>query len=146
MATAVIDLEATELPERIRLSDHHRRALILIRWKGVPVGQTELPAPTGAISGDRLADAVIESAGQVIGYHQMLEYFGLDPVLGPRGNGPATIAVCTRDRPDDLGRCLTAVVELVDQGGEILVIDSASRGDATREVVGRHPGVRYVRE
>jgi glycosyltransferase involved in cell wall biosynthesis len=146
MATAVIDLEATELPERITLSDRHRRALILIRWKGVPVGQTELPAPSGTISGDRLADAVIQSAGEVIGHHQMLEYLGLDPLPGPRGSGPATIAVCTRDRPDDLDRCLTAVVGLVDQGGEILVIDSASRGDATRDVVGRHPGVRWIRE
>src|SRR5262245_18061981 len=137
MATAVIDLEATELPDQITLSDHHRRALILIRWKGAPVGQTELLAPNGIIDGDRLADEVFDSAGRLIGRCQLQESLGLDPLVGPGAGGPATIAVCTRDRPDDLDRCLTALLRLPDQGHQILVIDSASRSDSTREVVAR---------
>jgi GT2 family glycosyltransferase len=59
----------------------------------------------------------------------------------------ATVAVCTRDRLDDLKRCLLALAALPDDGQEILVIDSASRDAlAVRGVVRRHRGVRYVRE
>jgi glycosyltransferase involved in cell wall biosynthesis len=57
-----------------------------------------------------------------------------------------TIAVCTRDRPDDLRRCLAAIRAMPNDGQEILVVDSASTGSATHEVVLGYAGVRYVRE
>jgi glycosyltransferase involved in cell wall biosynthesis len=55
------------------------------------------------------------------------------------------VAVCTRDRPDDLGRCLAALAAQAHPAAEILVIDNASRDASTRNVCGRFP-VRYVRE
>jgi GT2 family glycosyltransferase len=58
----------------------------------------------------------------------------------------ATVAVCTHERPDHLGRCLDALARLPDHGQELLVIDSRPAGDDTRALVASHPGVRYVRE
>ena len=52
---------------------------------------------------------------------------------------PATVAVCTRDRPDDLSNCLVALSRLRDQGQEILVVDSASRSDQTQQVAAQFP-------
>ncbi|MGY1684733.1 glycosyltransferase family 2 protein [Geodermatophilus sp. SYSU D00867] len=60
--------------------------------------------------------------------------------------GPLTVAVCTRDRPDDLHRCLTALERMTILPAEVVVIDNASTTDLTRDVVERHPGIRYVRE
>ena len=61
----------------------------------------------------------------------------------------ATVAICTRDRVDDLERCLAALALLPDDGQDVLVVDSASRdGAAVRAVVERHAetrAVRYVR-
>jgi GT2 family glycosyltransferase len=58
----------------------------------------------------------------------------------------ATVAVCTHDRPDDLKRCLDALVALPDDGQEILIIDNCPSTDETRVLVAQYPGVRYVRE
>jgi len=71
--------------------------------------------------------------------------------LAPRGNNqsaqPAvSIAICTRERPDDLVRCLTSMVGLVERPLEILVIDNAPESDATRLAVSRFAGVQYHRE
>jgi GT2 family glycosyltransferase len=54
--------------------------------------------------------------------------------------------VCTRDRADELARCLAAVSALPDDAQEVLVVDNAPSTDATRQVVERFPAVRYVRE
>lgn len=60
-----------------------------------------------------------------------------------------TAAICTKDRPARLQRCLESLVSL-DSGAlgsfEILVVDNASATDETRSIVQRWPAVRYVRE
>ena len=58
----------------------------------------------------------------------------------------ATVAICTRDRPANLERCLTALRRLPDDGQELLVIDNAPSTDATRRLVAAHPGTHYVHE
>jgi len=57
-----------------------------------------------------------------------------------------SVAVCTRERPSELARCLQSLRDLSEQPLEIVVIDNAPLSDATRETVGRFPGVRYHRE
>lgn len=67
----------------------------------------------------------------------------------------ATVAVCTRDRPDDLARCLTALAALDYPDVDVLVVDNAPRTGATEAVVREQFGAsrdafrhtfRYVRE
>jgi GT2 family glycosyltransferase len=60
--------------------------------------------------------------------------------------GEVTVAVCTRERPIDLARCLESMRGLLEQPKEILVIDNAPVTEATRDIVGRFPGVLYHRE
>lgn len=57
-----------------------------------------------------------------------------------------TVAVCTRERPRDLARCLESIAALADPPDEILVVDNAPRSSATREVVDKFSGVRYLCE
>ncbi|HJR51562.1 MAG TPA: glycosyltransferase family A protein, partial [Gemmatimonadales bacterium] len=56
-------------------------------------------------------------------------------------------AICTRDRPELLARALDSLVAQTPEVAEILVVDNAPAGDATRALVAtRFPSVRYVAE
>lgn len=145
MPTAVLDLDAERLPAELTVPSRYERVFILIRWRGQPVGQVTLPVRHGGVSGDRLREAAIEQAAGPMLEQWLYDYLGWDPAAGA-SIAPATIAICTRDRPEDLTRCLAALTLLPDDGQEILVIDSASRTDETRRVVDGVPHVRYVRE
>jgi GT2 family glycosyltransferase/SAM-dependent methyltransferase len=57
-----------------------------------------------------------------------------------------TVVVCTRDRPEDLRRCLQSVSESEVEPDEVIVVDNAPAGDSTRRVVEAFPSVRYVAE
>jgi len=58
-----------------------------------------------------------------------------------------TAAICTRNRPDLLVRALESLVSQRPALGEILVVDNAPAGDATRrQVASRFPSVRYLVE
>ncbi|HYW49184.1 MAG TPA: glycosyltransferase, partial [Gemmatimonadaceae bacterium] len=106
----------------------------------------EIPVSSGVIDDVTLRDTVEAEVGAVIAQHRLEAWLGLDDARDPRMPS-ATVAVCTRDRLDDLERCLRALAALPPQGQEILVVDSASRdGEAVQALVARHAGVRYVRE
>ena len=57
-----------------------------------------------------------------------------------------SVAICTRERPDDLARCLASLAASTERPLEILVIDNAPESDATRRVVEQFPGVGYYCE
>jgi glycosyltransferase involved in cell wall biosynthesis len=58
-----------------------------------------------------------------------------------------TVAVCTRDRPQQLARALASVMEQSPGPAEVVVVDNAPTEDTTRKLIqDRFPGVRYVRE
>jgi glycosyltransferase involved in cell wall biosynthesis len=56
-----------------------------------------------------------------------------------------SVVIPTRDRNKDLERCLVAVSQLQPQPTEVLVVDSAPKGDGAREVAARWHAV-YIRE
>lgn len=57
-----------------------------------------------------------------------------------------SVVVCTRERPDQLKRCLDSFQNLSRSPQDILVVDNAPRSDSTRRVVSRFPDIRYIRE
>lgn len=64
----------------------------------------------------------------------------------PPRTGSTSVIVCTRDRPDQLLQCLHSLRDLAYPPAEIVVVDNAPSTEATRHVVSRMPGVRYVVE
>jgi O-antigen biosynthesis protein len=70
-----------------------------------------------------------------------------DPEPGAaRESLPVTVAICTCDRPDSLGRTLRSLQAQVPSPREILVVDNGST-PATAELLGREfPQVKLVRE
>lgn len=61
-----------------------------------------------------------------------------------------TVAVCTRDRPEELRRALASLAAQVQPPAEVLVIDNAPTDGRTRELVEREfsgiRGLRYLEE
>jgi glycosyltransferase involved in cell wall biosynthesis len=57
----------------------------------------------------------------------------------------ASVVICTRDRPDELRRCLASLPRQSWPAREVIVVDNASRDGRTREVAAA-AGVSYVRE
>ena len=146
MATAILDLEISKLPPEITVEERYSKALILIRLHGTPMGQALLPVVGGRLGGDELREALMNAAGDNLWKSWLYDTLEWDE-RGPLDAMPiATVAVCTRDRPEDLRRTLEAFMRLPDDGQEYLVIDNCPATDATKELVKNYPKVRYVRE
>jgi len=146
MATAILDLELSELPPEITVEERYSKALILIRMEGKPLGQALLPVVGGRIGGDELRETLRNAAGDNLWKSCLYDILEWDE-RGPVEAMPlATVAVSTRDRPEDLRRTLEAFMRLPDDGQEYLVIDNCPATDATKELVKNYPNVRYVRE
>ena len=148
MPTAVLDLEFENLPEELTGLEGYSRALILIRINGLPVGQSLISVQDGKIGNGDLKKELMEGANWSFWQYWLNNYLGIkDPRTNPTGPvPPSTVAVCTRDRTEDLKRCLDALVSMPDDGQEILVIDSCSSTDSTRKLAERYKGIRYIRE
>lgn len=58
---------------------------------------------------------------------------------------PVSVVICTRDRPDELRRCLASFNDQSRIPDELIVVDNASRDDQTRAVV-LAAGATYIRE
>src|SRR6266702_8057572 len=57
----------------------------------------------------------------------------------------ASVVICTRDRPDELGMCLSSLPRQSYAPREIIVVDNASHDQRTRDVAVA-AGVTYIRE
>ena len=67
--------------------------------------------------------------------------------LEPQSITPTvSVVVCTRDRPEQLERCLKSLQDLSHTPQEIIVVDNAPSTEETRLVVSRQPEFRYIRE
>jgi GT2 family glycosyltransferase len=69
-----------------------------------------------------------------------------DPVPETEGRGDVSVVICTRDRPQDLARCLKSLLDCSPGPLEILVVDNAPQDDLTRNLVSGFAGVTYLRE
>ena len=144
---AVLEIDLDHLPDQIKGLDNVKQALALVRIKGRPAGQIRLKVENGAIDATELKKAIFENADLPFWQVWLENYVNWRPLEERNcSEKTVTIAVCTRNRPEDLRRCLESLIRLPDQGQEIIVVDSCSSGDATRRVAEIFPNVGYVRE
>lgn len=111
----------------------------VVFWKeGVPLGHWWVESPDEAVvMKEREIQTIIEPA---LG-HNLLE-------AGSGGSVGAelSVVICTRDRAEDLERCIRSLLASRDKEFELIVVDNASEGDSTRAVVAAFPGAKYCRE
>ena len=146
MPTRDLDLNLEQFPPELPDMTGYQAALLLYRWGNVPVGQVQLPVVNGRISIPELQAAIFKPENLPLWQSMARDLHGWDG-RNHSALPQVTVAVCTRDRPEDMRRCLDAFMQLPDDGQEYLVIDNCPSSDATEQIVKSYgERVRYVRE
>lgn len=136
----------------------------LIRLHGNPIGYIKIPVTNQSVSALATRQEVLKkyswkiirllliqglkggawTTGK-IDFERLLKPSKLDP---PTTSMPlVTVAVCTRDRSEELPLCLDSLSSLEYPNLDILILDNAPSSDDTQELVSdRYPHMRYVRE
>ena len=147
MATAVLDIDLNNLPAEIAGLDAYSKALILLRYNGKPVGKVTVHVLNGKIITEDYYTSFLNACGSTLHHAWLKEYLDeADPSTGHPKYQKATVAVCTRNRTDDLRRCLDALMKQPDDGQEFVIIDNCPSNDDTKDLVAEYSRVRYVRE
>jgi glycosyltransferase involved in cell wall biosynthesis len=146
MATAIRDVELSQSLPQIEDLNGYSRAMLVFRWRGRVVGRVFTPVVNGRLDAVVLGQLAVDGAGVELTRRWLDEHVDYDEraVDGAR-TLTATVAVCTRERPDDLQHTLEAIVAAAPMA-DLLVIDNAPASDATRRTVERFNQVRYVHE
>jgi GT2 family glycosyltransferase len=132
---ALAEIDLRRVPESLERLGDAVAVEALVRRDGEPVGWVRLPVTDERCSSEKI--------------RAVLDRLILPP---PRTAAPAprlcvTVAICTRDRTEDLAICLDSLERVDYEDFEIVVVDNAPASEATRLLVERRGGrVRYVRE
>lgn len=123
----------------------------LVRRKGRPVGfwMEELPAGT-VLAPEELSRRISKRAGSKLLSESIREE--LLSKVAPDRLPSLTVAICTKDRPEYLARCVNSLEALPSSAFgrpvsiEVLVVDNAPSDNQTRDLIASRPGARYAHE
>jgi O-antigen biosynthesis protein len=164
----VLDVELEAPFEPLGDLEGYERMRALVFLRGHPIGHVEVPllpgTPYAAVDLRRiiirrlwwqvLRRRVLDLTTtplppEGVDIEELLEtsYPTDDREYAGRAAPLTTVAVCTRDRAENLKLCLDSLVRLDYPNLEIIVVDNAPGSDAAERLVnGSYPSVRYVRE
>ncbi len=151
MTSKVLSIELSEGLRDITDLAGYEFAQILIRNQGRPIGSLRLACWSGTITTTTLTKAINQNKVIQQNLAQMLLRNWLnqpEPNQGPQGedNLPtATVIVCTRNRPEHLQRCLTALMACQASGVDFVVVDNAPSDDRSALIAAGFP-VQYLLE
>ena len=136
MPTEVIQVELRDGPPAIRLRGETQTLFVVVTDDGRPVDLFRIPSPVGGV----LQSIEVR---QRVKANLARASSDVKDVRPTRADTPVSIIVPTRERPDDLTRCLESLVRVHnDSVHEVIVVDSGPTTDRTAAVVRRF-GVRY---
>jgi GT2 family glycosyltransferase len=145
-------------------------------WHGIPLGHQEILAAQLPMPATQLANMVLQTIVPAVGDRLLAQGFKQPlPVITPNPardipvdfqalmvlekplkqlqercsepvNGSISVVVCTRNRPEELARCLRSLQNLSPVPQQIIVVDNAPNSDATRQIVAQFSGIQYVLE
>ncbi|MEA5448603.1 glycosyltransferase [Leptolyngbya sp. CCNP1308] len=158
----VVDIELSQPIPTIEGLEGYMGLQGLVRLHGVPLGYVKAPISLGKCTAATLGKLILEEHSEAI-IGQLLKNglasphrpadFKLEdlldlPPVEYDGEWPlVTVAVCTRDRPDDIKLCLEAIAQLDYPNLDILVVDNAPTTERTKDLIDHHYSqVRYVHE
>ncbi len=147
MATKIFELDLSGEPRDLTGIGSYSHVLVLLHWRGRVLGQLRLEVDNGSVPAASIRRAAHLKFGGAITacVTEDLVYGATLHSTGRRGNLSRSIVVCTRDRPEDLERCLAAVCPSAGPGAEVLVVDNAPSDDRTALLSKGFP-VRYTLE
>ncbi|MDB5451921.1 MAG: glycosyltransferase [Caulobacteraceae bacterium] len=143
MSTSLAELDLASWRGAEAIRANHARLLVLLRLGDTPIGKLELPSAGGVPDGRELRQRIAARFGYDIWTQRALAAL---PSPATARAPSATVVICTRERPDDLRKCLGAVCALPDDGQDVLIVDNNPRTTATFDVAREFPQVRYALE
>jgi len=147
MATAVLDLDINNLPPEISGLTSYTNAFVLLRFNSRPIGKVLLGVKEGRLLLSENLPLLLKAVGPTLWLSQVHAFLEWNEREVPGFIPPlATVAVCTRNRTEDLKRCLEALLRLPDIGQEYLIVDNCPSTEETCHLVAAYPRMRYVRE
>ena len=147
MPKAVKDIELTNMPASIVGLDSYDGVFVLLRYHNKPVGKIILPVKNGSVSFTDHLEEIEKAVGKQVKQEAVNHFlFSPDDNQSNEILHPVTVAICTRNRTNDLKHCLDALMCLRASPQEIIVVDNAPSTDDTKKLVGQYPAVRYVFE
>lgn len=158
----VVDLELSRSISTIEGLEGYMGLRGLVRLHGVPLGYIDAPIILGCCTAETLSKLILEQHAWAI-ICQLLknglasshrienlrieDLINLSPAEHTEEWPLVTVAVCTRDRPDDIKLCLEALNKLDYPNLDILIVDNAPQTAETQQLIKSHyPHVRYVCE
>jgi hypothetical protein len=162
--TRILEVELTEPLPRLDYDGHYGRVWILARLHTEPVGVCVYPLPADGIAPGQLAALLWRQLSEPVGMRfaaaglarpATLTEAGLPadagswPYLRNRATVLASspfisVVVCTRDRPEQIKKCLNRLTLQQYPRYEVIVVDNAPTSDALRGVVeGQAGGVEF---
>lgn len=147
MATKIVEHDLSGEPRDLIGLKSYSHVLVLFRWHRRVLGRLLLDVDDGTVSASSLRFAAHRKFGGAITSCIVEDLVsGVVPHAGKRtGDLSCSIVVCTRDRPEDLQRCLASVCPCAGPKVEVLVVDNAPSDDRTARLSKGFP-VRYTLE
>ncbi|ARV61768.1 glycosyl transferase family 2 [Nostocales cyanobacterium HT-58-2] len=172
----IVHIELSEDIPELTAEPKYQGIYAVFWWCGVPLGDLEILAAQLPMPATQLANLIVQTITPVVGDRLLDYGFKAPlPVISqnPSRDTPVdfqalmalqqplkqlhqscsqpvstsiSVIVCTRNRPEQLARCLRSLQNLSQRPEQILVVDNAPADDATRQVVAQMPGIQYVLE
>jgi glycosyltransferase involved in cell wall biosynthesis len=148
---SILDIDVTQPLPKIKISETDSGIAVLLRRRGKPIDfWMETVTDNRLLTSSDLAQRFSNKAKAKLLSESIREEL---TSFAKRPQFPSlTVAICTKDRPDCLRRCLQSLAELKDRVSrvesefEIMVIDNAPSDDQTKQLVKDFSDVRYLTE
>lgn len=138
--TKIIEI-AIERPVReITGLEGYTDAMLVFRYKGAVVGTARVHVIAGRIPSAAIRTEQAKTAWPV--WKRLVAEKSRTRTVLPS----ATVVVCTRDRPDDLARCLPHLARMAKNGTQVLIVDNCPSDGRTRQLVVEYSGICYIHE
>ncbi|NJM70775.1 MAG: glycosyltransferase [Scytonema sp. RU_4_4] len=172
----VMHIELSEDISTLTAEPKYQGIYAIFWWCGIPLGHEEISAAQLPMSAAQLVNLAVQKITPAVGDRLLNQGFKAPlPVISQNPSrdappefqslialqqplkrlqecslqpvsGSVSVVVCTRNRPEQLVRCLRSLQNLSQPPQQIIVIDNAPSDDATRQLVAQMPGIQYMLE
>ena len=168
-------LELSKGIPTLQLEQGYQGLYVVFWWHGIPFGDRKIHATELPITATDLANSIAEKIESAIGDRHIRGYekFFAEHSVNCSSKSPSlqdlvdldfpltklaqnqsrstntaeiSVVICTRDRPQQLAKCLEMLQTLSPQPKEIIVVDNAPTTDETRQLVSQMSNIGYVLE
>jgi GT2 family glycosyltransferase len=147
VSLSVVDIDlAYSVKEDLELPGYDK-AFILLRYSGKPVGVVKVGLKNQKLAFGDIVSAIQDDVEVRYNLEETVLANWLLKNVRVKKLKPISwsVVVCTRERPNDLMRCLESICSNLPPGGEVIVVDNAPSSDNTRKIVDEFP-VGYLVE